>query len=531
MKKIIFLIFLVACLGSCKRTYDNIANFVTEEIVYPGRFDTIIGTVGFERVELDLFKAGRLSASQMKLGKAKNTIVEYDGKKIEIDSVCSWVSVKNLTQPKLYRFSVYTTDEHGYKSVPQEIAIKPYTAADYQYLLMAAPRVSSSPWAIELKWPQPSSVLLEYVDLTYTYKDKDNVEVTGACQKNPIVKMENLEPEGAYSIEIKYRVVPKADNKVILDTTFLTYTYPLTTPSAKEYREKLKSREVSKNSYSWANGNLTVNWSAVPDEYAQYTILTYSENGVEKEVTIENTVNSTVLPGFKLGTTIQIRTNYAVVGVAGAFIDSFDKEFDPYIDLNRGTPVADGSGNGWHCVYTSVQPATDGFPAGTNTAVGAWNAHIDDNNQTMLSMAKPAKSVNGSVNNGTFQMPPIFVIDTKKSSRFDYLRWCHRTTDTGNGLRVWAFQISGTNDYKGPINKYTNPDASSATEDPTSWTSIGPIITFPTPITVESLNIPIPLSNYRYVKIEYKVWDTANNSAAQLSEFYLGIRSSNYVAE
>jgi hypothetical protein len=146
-------------------------------------------------------------------------------------------------------------------------------------------------------------------------------------------------------------------------------------------------------------------------------------------------------------------------------------------------------------------------------------------------MAKPSKSVNGSVNNGAYQMSPSFVIDLKQSCRFNYLRWWHRTTDTGNGLRVWAFQILGTNDYKGPINKYTNPDVNSAAEDPTSWTSLGAIITFPTPISVESANIMIPLSNYRYVKVEYKVWDTVNNSAAQLSEFYLGLRSSEYSAK
>ena len=524
MKKLIFLIFLVACLGSCRGTYDNIADFVTEENVYPGRFDTIIGKVGFERVELDLLKAGRLPASQIKLGKAKNTIVEYDGKKIEIDSVCSWVSVKNLTQPKLYRFSVYTTDENGYKSVPQEIPIKPYTSADYQLLVMAMPRVTASPWAIDLKWAQPSSVLLEYVDMNYKYKNSKNEMIEGTCKKNPIVNMVNLEPENDYSIEVKYRIVPKADGKVILDTTFLTYNYPLKTPSAEAYKKNLKSRDVVKTYYNMIKG-VVISWKNVTDEYMQYSIVTYSKKGVETEVTVANEETLTFLPDYDLGTTYKVRTNYAVVGVPGAFIDSYDFVIEePYLDLYRGTPTAAGTGDSWHCVYTSVQPATDGFSGGGDAKVGAHNAHIDSDIKSMLSLAKPGKSVNGSTNNGAVQMPMRWVIDRKDNTKFNYMRWHHRTTDTGNGLRVWALQIYGSDDYTGPKNQYTNPTAASPDEDNTTWNEVGSVITFPTPISVESANFMLPMTEYRYIRVEYKVWDTVNNSAAQLSEFYLGIK-------
>ncbi|MDR0835902.1 MAG: hypothetical protein LBN11_04895, partial [Tannerella sp.] len=40
---------------------------------------------------------------------------------------------------------------------------------------------------------------------------------------------------------------------------------------------------------------------------------------------------------------------------------------------------------------------------------------------------------------------------------------------------------------------------------------------------LESPNIPIPRSYFRYLKIEYTRWDTVNNSAIQLAEFYLGV--------
>ena len=530
MKKLMFLFFCVACLGSCKQTYDNIADFVTEETIYPGRFDTIIGRIGLERVELDLLKAGRLPASQIKLGKAKNTVVEYDGKTLVWDSVCSWVNVTGLTQPKMYRFTVYTTDEYDNKSVPQEIALKPYFSSDFEYLLMASPRISASPWAFELKWPQPSSVLLEYVNLTYKYTDKDDHEITGECEKNPVIQMGNLDPGHEYSIEIRYTVVPKADNEVILDTTFLVNTYQLNTPTAEAYQKNLASREVNTNSYSWANGSLTINWKAVADEFMQYTTVRYFENNVEKEITVPNNDNATILPGFKLGTTLQIKSNYEVVGLAGTYIDSFDKEFDPFIDIDR---------TAWRCIYTSVAPATDGYP-GTTFPAGDWtpeevseiraSAHINGSAPaTFLSMAKPTKSVNGSVNNGAYQMPMIFILDMQAGYRFNYLRMNGRIPpDNGQGLKVWAMQVSGSNNYQGPMNKYENPTADSATEDATSWANVGGVVQFARPIPDVTPNMMIPLSNYRYVKIEYKEFDMANNSACQMSEFYLGITSSMY---
>lgn len=519
MKKLIFLIFLVACLGSCKRQFDIIGDYVNEEIIYPGRFDTIIARVGVERVELDLLKAGRLPASQIRLGKAKNTVVEYDDVKLVYDSVCSWVNIKNLSQPKMYRFTVYTTDENGNKSVPQKIAVKPYSKSDFEYLLMASPRVTSSPWAIDLKWPQPSSVLLQYIDLTYKYTDRNGDQITGELIEGvlPNIQMENLEPGHDYSIEIWYTVVPKADSEQILDTTVLKNNYVLRTPTADDYQRNLLSRVISENAYSWANGGLTLTWNKVNDDFLQYSIVTYMANGVEKEIEVQNEDNTTVLPNFTLGSTIQVRSNYAVVGVPNTYIDSFDKEFDPFIDLNRG---------GWSCIYTSVQPATDGYPSGTDASPGAHNAHIDGDNRTMLSMAKPGKSVNGSVNNGTYQMSMIFILDLKDSYTFNYFRVWHRTTDTGDGLRVRALQVYGSNNYQGPVNKYSNPNAESATEDKTQWVSVGGVVAFPVPRTTLSPNMTLPLSNYRYVKVEYKDWDAVNNSASQMSEFYLGLTSS-----
>lgn len=104
----------------CKGMYDNLEKYAKEDI-YPAKYDTIIGQVGYERVEIDLLKAGRIPSSKIYMGKAKKTVVEYDDKRIVIDSVVSWVNITGLTVSKLYRFKVYTEDEYGNRSVPLSI--------------------------------------------------------------------------------------------------------------------------------------------------------------------------------------------------------------------------------------------------------------------------------------------------------------------------------------------------------------------------------------------------------------------------
>ncbi|MEN6454313.1 MAG: hypothetical protein ABFD10_08635, partial [Prolixibacteraceae bacterium] len=88
MRNLIFFVFAVAalCFASCEGQYDNIEKYAGE-VIYPARFDTIFGHIGYERVEIDLMKAGRIPSSQLHLGKASKTVVEYGGEKHYIDSV------------------------------------------------------------------------------------------------------------------------------------------------------------------------------------------------------------------------------------------------------------------------------------------------------------------------------------------------------------------------------------------------------------------------------------------------------------
>lgn len=230
-KFVILFAAIAFLLSSCSKMYDNIQQYADEQ-VYPAKYDTIVGYVGFERVEIELMKAGRVPASAIKLGKAKKTIIQYDEQTVTIDSLVSWVNITGLTQPKLYRFSIYTIDEFDNKSVPQEIALIPYTQADFQTLVVSAPKIMASPSAAVIEWPNGlSSTLLDYKGLTYKYTDKDNEERTGTREENPRFVIANLNPSQEVTVNVTYKVVPKLNNNPILDTLNLSVPIKLTMPT------------------------------------------------------------------------------------------------------------------------------------------------------------------------------------------------------------------------------------------------------------------------------------------------------------
>ena len=213
-------IFGIVLFVSCSDMFDNVKPY-EGDIVYPAKFDTIYGFIGYERVEIDLLKAGRLPANEIKMGKAKKTVIQYDQEKIVIDSLCSWVNIKNIPLPKLYRFRIYTIDEFENQSVPQVIALIPYTAEDKDLLEVPIPRFDYSESGATISWPAGiSSVMLHFCGLTYSYIDKDGVLKTGDTKDTrPVIPVENLEPGVNYIVDIDYKVVPVLNETTpILDT-------------------------------------------------------------------------------------------------------------------------------------------------------------------------------------------------------------------------------------------------------------------------------------------------------------------------
>lgn len=253
MKKFLFPLMIVVfgLISSCSGMYDNINEYSGNgEDVYPAKFDTILGYIGFERVELDLLKAGRILSKDIKMGKAKKTIVEANGQVIkDIDSLCSWVNITGLTESKLYRFKVYTVDEYGNKSVAQEIAMIPFTSEDRDALGVTAPRIMASPSAAYVDWPNGlSSVLLNFQSLTYKYTDRDNNSVTGAkVGNNARIMVSNVGVGEAVPLTVDYKVIPKIANTPILDTIVLSRTVTVNMPTGSTTFNPVETEVLRKN--------------------------------------------------------------------------------------------------------------------------------------------------------------------------------------------------------------------------------------------------------------------------------------------
>ncbi|MFV0419416.1 MAG: DUF4998 domain-containing protein [Dysgonomonas sp.] len=224
---------IMALSTSCDGMYDTLNDYAGE-IIYPAKFDTVVGYIGYNRVEIDLLKAGRIPASEIVMGKAKKTIVEYDNEKLVIDTLASWLNIGNLTSSKLYRFYIYTIDEFENKSVPQEVAIIPFTDSDKNSLVISSPKIMYSPTSAVVDWGSLSNLLYDYVDMSYKYVDKDGKEQKGEIEEGELPRLfvKNLEPRSTVNITVIHNVIPKIDGKKILDVLPVENVITLTMPSS-----------------------------------------------------------------------------------------------------------------------------------------------------------------------------------------------------------------------------------------------------------------------------------------------------------
>jgi hypothetical protein len=154
---------------------------------------------------------------------------------------------------------------------------------------------------------------------------------------------------------------------------------------------------------------------------------------------------------------------------------------------------------GW-TVDTSARYAT-----GNNYVVdgdtGKPEDIIDGNQSTFLSLVKPGKTYNGC--SAAANDPFYFVVDMQTKQTFNYLKWMHRAANTTVGLRAKKITLSGSNDG-------------------VTYTPIQENITIPTSDNTTPIEIPLPTSTYRIVKVDYTDWDKNANSTVQIGEFLLG---------
>ena len=215
-------LFFAALTASCDDVYDNIKDFSVEEVVYPAHYDTIFGRPGYERVEIDLVKEGRLPSSLIRLGKATKTIIEYDTVSLRFDSLFSWINITGLTQPKLYRFKFYTADDSFTdRSTPLEIAIAPYTSFDRDALSVPTPSMTTKSDFLVVNWNGGlTSEIMEFRGLTYSYTDKNGNRVTRTKWREPEFYLTGLEKGKETTVDVRYWIMPKLDGQNILDSIY-----------------------------------------------------------------------------------------------------------------------------------------------------------------------------------------------------------------------------------------------------------------------------------------------------------------------
>jgi hypothetical protein len=211
--------------------YDDIKKYSLREEVYPAKFDTIFATIGFERVEIDLNSAGRIPSKEMKLGKAKKTVIFWDEGRdsLIIDSVCSWVNITGLNESRLYRFNIFTEDEYGNRSTPLEIAVTPYTEEDLNILSLTPPRVTESTSSALLEWQQRlSSTYYTMFNYQYEYTDRNNLTHSGEGEGDlPAFFVEDVQQGREVPVNMKFRILPVHEDKTLLDTVEWNTQYVL----------------------------------------------------------------------------------------------------------------------------------------------------------------------------------------------------------------------------------------------------------------------------------------------------------------
>jgi hypothetical protein len=250
MKKtlILFSLCLIAALNyQCKK--DNGGDDPNvEPPVAAGNFDKITGKIGYERVEIDLIKAGRVPASQLNFGTATKTVVEYDGNTNIIDSLCSWVNITGLTQSKAYTFKIYAMDASGSNKLEaKEISLTPYTSTELANVVIAEPDAIVFASGALLSWPYGVSTgLADYYGLSYSYTDKNGNPRTGTATGDyPQFIVTDL--GGETTVDIKYKIIPKRDYIPIIDTVFLDEHVPLESPSGSTPFEPAEAAILTAN--------------------------------------------------------------------------------------------------------------------------------------------------------------------------------------------------------------------------------------------------------------------------------------------
>jgi hypothetical protein len=418
MKRIIYFIsiVLVSALYSCSGQYDNIEQYATDETIYVGKFsDNPYISVGYKRLEIELFgdSVGRALADDLYLGKAKKTIVEYeeeDGlRRIERDSVCSWVNITGLTTPKTYIFTIYAEDEHGNRSISVEALGKPFTDADMEGIAFPMPRVIPSPTTVEFAWENEvseglSSPLFKFVELIYSYDDVDGNIISGkltakdvqdakTARVEPGFNIRNVKFADSTTVIINCRIIPIAESGAIIDTLSMIKEIVTKTTTEEEYLAARTLRPITSALINPDNeSNATIIFGNVTDHLLWTKIRYVRSDGTLDSIEVSNTQLSVLCPNFKRGEIVQIRCAYNppetdIVLVSGwtdyaPFILKRDPKRENWVVIPRnewedwkgdgdGDGIDDGAGT------QNLWPGGHPMLVIDDNPTSGWHSHVD----------------------------------------------------------------------------------------------------------------------------------------------------------
>ncbi|MDR3245049.1 MAG: DUF5012 domain-containing protein [Prevotellaceae bacterium] len=336
MKRIFCIISVISLiLASCSGDiFDNIKEHIEAEKVYVGKFDKADGRVGLNRVEIDLLDAGRIPANKVNIGKAVKTIIEYDKEKITLNEIPSWINITNLTEARLYRFSIYNLDEYGNKSIPVEVALIPFTDADYNDLDVAAPSFTIAPTAAEFVWGGGlSSSFLDYISLTYTYTDKNGVVQTETTNETKFAVV-NLVDGAETEVKVVYTIVPILNNEQIIDTLTLERTYTVVTNTEAEYLATRVTRTVKEPFRDGNAGILT--WGPTTDHAVWSEVRYINTSGTPVVVRTLASDSVAACPDVKPGELFETRTAFIPPGPPVEYVEAWSRSTVPFLNILSG---------------------------------------------------------------------------------------------------------------------------------------------------------------------------------------------------
>jgi hypothetical protein len=250
------------------------------------------------------------------------------------------------------------------------------------------------------------------------------------------------------------------------------------------YMSELRTQAVLPESYTDNAG-----WHVFLGDIDENAVATEIEHeatdGTVKTVSIPVSVKDTLIVGAKRQTTFKHRTFHMQNNYMEPVPSNYAEGTIPpmYTDLDRTE---------WTSTQSHNRPADSPSPT----------AHLDGDLLTFLSLRKPGRGSETPEGERLF-----FIIDMNETREVNYFRIRHRNETVG--LRVWALSIYGSNDgvnFSEIRSNIAIPDVQNNA-------------------VLETPNIEIPDSYFRYIKVFYEEWDPVNNSAIQMSEFYLGIKN------